>query len=41
MQHQITQNAEFRRAEMDGLAGAPHPVRGGIELYVRVLQHIR
>ena len=40
MQHQITQQAKFGRAEVDGLTGARHPVRGGIDFHIGELHYI-
>src|SRR5438128_2369289 len=37
---QMAQEAEFRRAEMDRLARARHPVRGEIHLYIGEMQHL-
>src|SRR5207245_7246791 len=37
---EMTQEAEFRRTEVDRLAGARYPVRGEIHRYVGELQHL-
>ena len=40
MLHQMAQQAEFGRAEMDGLAGPRHPVGGEIHRHLAELQRL-
>src|SRR5262245_10484878 len=40
MHHQVSQEAEFSRAEMNWVARTRHPMRRGIELNIGVLQYV-